>query len=310
MRRAVISCAKLEIFFFNSFVLALDAWVRLAKVLCSVVMLLLSSFLYVFAAAWYWMPQLFPDWRRTMYASVKWFLNSALFLFSVENACYSNADTNELNKNISSMSQGITSLRTTVGQQAQKLANMATTPLVSNPAWSAPPTWSAAPPVPTNLYLNPGTTNPYTPPQTENCAPTFTTPTTAGIPPSAHTGGEYGRGGRHGGRGWGGAQLNKNQSVYGREPPTTGGDTSGGVSHNNPQHNNKWFANRNMCYSCGWDVSYWQTSKTCPTGCRNAHHQEGCDSGNAQAYINAGHNVRLKGKEKTVYPINLHEGRC
>ena len=83
----------------------------------------------------------------------------------------------------------------------------------------------------------------------------------------------------------------------------------GGVAHNNPQHNNKWFANTNMCYSCGWDVPYWHTSKTCPTGCRNAHHQEGCDRGNAQAYINAGHNVRLKGKEKTVYPINPHEGR-
>ena len=83
----------------------------------------------------------------------------------------------------------------------------------------------------------------------------------------------------------------------------------GGVAHNNPQHNNKWFANTNICYSCGWDVSYWNTSKTCPTGCSNAHHQEECGRGNTQEYINAGHNVRLKGKEKTVYPINLHEGR-
>ena len=44
VRRAVISCAMLEIFLFKSFVLVLDAWVRLAKVLCSVVMLSLSSF--------------------------------------------------------------------------------------------------------------------------------------------------------------------------------------------------------------------------------------------------------------------------
>ena len=64
-----------------------------------------------------------------------------------------------------------------------------------------------------------------------------------------------------------------------------------------------------MCYSCGWDVSYWHTSKTCPTGFRNTHHQEGCDRGNAKAYINAGHNVRLKGREKTVYPINPHKGQ-
>ena len=39
VRRAVISCAMLEIFLFNSFVLALDAWVRLARVLCITMML-------------------------------------------------------------------------------------------------------------------------------------------------------------------------------------------------------------------------------------------------------------------------------
>ena len=86
VRRAVISCAMLEIFLFNSFVLALDAWVRLAKVLCSVVMLSLSLFSYEFSAPWYGLPPLFPDWRWTMYSSEKWFLNSDQFLFSVGNA--------------------------------------------------------------------------------------------------------------------------------------------------------------------------------------------------------------------------------
>ena len=76
----------------------------------------------------------------------------------------SNANTSELNKNISSMAQEMTALHTKVGQQAQKLANMATTPTVENPAWSAPPTWAAPPPVPTNIYPNPGATAPYTPP--------------------------------------------------------------------------------------------------------------------------------------------------
>ena len=52
VRRAVISCAMQEIFLFNSLVLELDAWVRLAKVLCNVVMLSLSSS-YTFAAPWY-----------------------------------------------------------------------------------------------------------------------------------------------------------------------------------------------------------------------------------------------------------------
>ena len=42
----------------------------------------------------------------------------------------SNANTSELNKKISSMAQEMTALRTTVRQQAQQLANMATTTTV------------------------------------------------------------------------------------------------------------------------------------------------------------------------------------
>ena len=171
------------------------------------------------------------------------------------------------------MAQEMTALRTTVGQQAQQLANMATTRTVTNTEWIAPPTWAAPPPVTTNIYLNLGPTTPYTHPQTENFAPTSITPTIAGIPPPTHTGGGRGRGRRSGGRGRGSGRFNKNQSAYGREPPTTGGDAAGGVAHNNPQHNNKWFVNTNMCYSCGWDMPYWHTSKTCPTVCRNEHHQ-------------------------------------
>ena len=97
-----------------------------------------------------------------------------------------NANTYELNKKISSMAQEMTVLRITVGQQTQQLANIATTPKVANPALSAPSTWAVPPPVPTNIHLNPGATNPYTPPQTANFAPTITTPTTAGIPSPSH----------------------------------------------------------------------------------------------------------------------------
>ena len=85
VRRAVISCAMLEIFLFNSLVLTLDAWVKLANVLCNMVMLSLSSF-YTFAAPWYGLPPLCLDWRRTMYALTKCFWNSAQFLFLVANA--------------------------------------------------------------------------------------------------------------------------------------------------------------------------------------------------------------------------------
>ena len=42
----------------------------------------------------------------------------------------SNANTSELNKRISSMAREMTDLRTTVGQKAQKLLNMDTTPTV------------------------------------------------------------------------------------------------------------------------------------------------------------------------------------
>ena len=117
------------------------------------------------------------------------------------------------------MAHEMTALRTTLGQQSQQLANIANITTVSNQAWIDPPTWEAPPPVPTNICLNPGATNPYTLHQTANFAPTIPTLATAGIPPPSHSGRVHGRGGRHGGQGRGGARLNKNQSAYGREPP-------------------------------------------------------------------------------------------
>ena len=103
------------------------------------------------------------------------------------------------------MAHEMTALNTKLGQHAQQLANIATTPTVDNPEWSAPPTWVAPPPVPTNIYLNSGATNPYTPPQTANFAPTILTPATADIPPTSNASGGRGRGGRRGGRGRGGS---------------------------------------------------------------------------------------------------------
>ena len=129
------------------------------------------------------------------------------------------------------MAQEMTAIRTTVGQQAQQLANMATTPAVANPEWSAQPTWAAPPPVPTNICLNPGSKTPYTPPQIVNFAPTSIP---SGIPPPTHTGGGRGHGGRRGEQGCGGGIFNKNQSAYGRDPPTTGGYASGGGSTQQP----------------------------------------------------------------------------
>ena len=103
----------------------------------------------------------------------------------------SNSNTTELNKKKSSMASEMTALRTTVGQQAQQLANIATTPTVATPAWGSPPAWAAPPTVPTNIYLNPanGATNPYAPPPAANFAPTIPPLATAGISPPTNASG-------------------------------------------------------------------------------------------------------------------------
>ena len=120
----------------------------------------------------------------------------------------------------------MTALRTTVGQHAQQQENIAITPTVATPAWGSPPAWEAPSPAPNNIYLNHSDTNPYTPPPASNFAPTIPTPATAGIPPQKNASGGRGRGGRRGGRGCGGSLFNKNQSAYGREPPSTGVDAA------------------------------------------------------------------------------------
>ena len=60
--RAVISEAMLEFFLFNSMMLVLDAWVMLARLLFSVVMLSLSFFSYELAAPWYKLPPIRSKW--------------------------------------------------------------------------------------------------------------------------------------------------------------------------------------------------------------------------------------------------------
>eukprot|EP00956_Cyclotella_meneghiniana_P021065 scaffold37874_cov42-Cyclotella_meneghiniana.AAC.9 len=57
-----------------------------------------------------------------------------------------------------------------------------------------------------------------------------------------------------------------------------------------------------MCYSCGWDVPHWHNSQTCPYHVDG--HQVGCTRENAQAYMNAGHQVSRKAMHKTTLPQN------
>ena len=73
---------------------------------------------------------------------------------------------------------------------------------------------------------------------------------------------------------------------------------------NNQRTYRKYYNNWNMCYSCGFDVPLWHTSKTCPQECRRAGHQENCDRGNYKGYLQAGHNVRVKKEDAHILPTN------
>ena len=64
----------------------------------------------------------------------------------------------------------------------------------------------------------------------------------------------------------------------------------------------KYFNNWNVCFSCGFDVPNWHTSKTCQW--RKEGHCEEVDRSNAKAYKAAGHNVTMKGSHKTQLPVN------
>ena len=73
-------------------------------------------------------------------------------------------------------------------------------------------------------------------------------------------------------------------------------------------HPVKRYNNWNMCYSCGWDVPVWHTSKTCPQECRGPGHVEACDRGNTTGMMAAGHNISRKGIHKTQLLQEPHIG--
>ena len=73
---------------------------------------------------------------------------------------------------------------------------------------------------------------------------------------------------------------------------------------NNPPNPIKRFNNWNMCFSCGFDVPIWHTSKTCSPQCHRQGHPKEVDCKNAQAYKDAGRDVCMAKKMKTQLPIN------
>ena len=57
-----------------------------------------------------------------------------------------------------------------------------------------------------------------------------------------------------------------------------------------------------MCYSYGFYVPIWHTSKSCPPQCRKATYRKEVDRNNARSYKDAGHNVCMRGVGKTQLP--------
>ena len=148
---------------------------------------------------------------------------------------------------------------------------------------------------------------------------------TAGIPPPAHAATfqqqypqtQYGRGrmgrrntrrGTRGGRGQRG-NTTPFTSQPGYIPPPQGGrgpsQEAGWGSQPNPY---KRYNNWNMCFSCGYDIPAWHTSRTCPPNMRGPGHQEGCDRNNADQYATAGHDICRKGKHKVHLPNVVRPG--
>ena len=131
----------------------------------------------------------------------------------------------------------------------------------------------------------------------------------------------------HQGRGWGGqgrkgrgagrgARARRESLAHARQPPVNPNQQGhvmpqagwqrgqGGRGGNNQKSKRKFYNNMNMCFSCGFDIPWWHTSKTCPPECRRAGHQENCDRSNYASYLQAGHNVRLKKYEADIMPTN------
>jgi hypothetical protein len=62
----------------------------------------------------------------------------------------------------------------------------------------------------------------------------------------------------------------------------------------------KRYNNMNCCFSHGFDVDDWHTSKTCRYAERCANHQEAANRSNAQQYINAGYDACTKCRHKLI----------
>lgn len=63
----------------------------------------------------------------------------------------------------------------------------------------------------------------------------------------------------------------------------------------------------NVCFSCGFDVPVWHSSKTCPAVCCKDGYQEGYERGNYKQYITVGHAPTMAGEHKDKMPSPGYE---
>ena len=207
-----------------------------------------------------------------------------------------NANAQSIHDTMSTITADTAALRAALAATQQQLALYSQ----QQPAWAATQYPPQAPP----------------PPPTYMPAAYATPPPPAHIPPPTYqrpADQQYGGGGRGGGRGGGGGGRGGKKNGRGRrgagfgaQPPAAGGvpRAAGTATNLNVQNPVKWYNNWNMCFSCGFDIPIWHTSKTCPAECRSTGHQELCDRQNYQQYKAAGHNVRMAKIGKTQLPTN------
>ena len=62
----------------------------------------------------------------------------------------------------------------------------------------------------------------------------------------------------------------------------------------------KWYANQNVCYTCGFDVKDWHMSMTCQ--CKKQGHQDNFTCANYMQYSQAGYPFCKIVMHKNLYP--------
>ena len=219
-------------------------------------------------------------------------------------ALAANTNTQALHDAYNSLAQNVAAMQAQqTAFQQQMAANMQAVPTIAPSI--APPSQIFIPPISAPAPMQGAYATGVPPPQTISTVPQWG----GGGGGRSSRGGRGRGGGRGGGRGRG---RGRSDARYAAQPPVQTHmippaqcpPVNNAPQFAQPQQLNytKKFNNWNMCYSCGWDVPVWHTSKTCQW--RKQGHREEVDRKNAQAYLNAGHDVSTKGRHKNKLPAD------